>query len=338
MSGAFDLAQPWALLLLPLAALPLLRRRRDTLAFPSLAWVPHDPVGRAAGVVWRVLAVLALLAVILALAGPGRPETLVPRTGHGAEIQLLIDRSRSMDEHMLPRNWKEIDPIILRAQSQSIGEPKGKAARELLSAFVAQRPDDRFSLMFFSSAPIPVTPFTEHDEVVQAGITAGGIGRGLSNTDVGRALLAAIGQFDGRPYSGSRIILLVSDGASRLDDETRAAIRAGLLKHRISLYWLYLRTFNGSDLEHADELSDALEEVALHRFFGHLPTPYHLYQASTPEDLAAAVADVGRQQNFPLDFLERVPRRDYSRHFLAAAALCCALLIGYRAMQLRRWA
>ena len=49
MSGGLDLAQPWALLLLPLTLLPLLRRRRDPLSFSSLAWLPVDRIGRIAG-------------------------------------------------------------------------------------------------------------------------------------------------------------------------------------------------------------------------------------------------------------------------------------------------
>ena len=52
----FDLLQPWWLLLLPLAALPLLRRRSDTLRFSAVAWLPPDPWGRAAGFLWRAFA------------------------------------------------------------------------------------------------------------------------------------------------------------------------------------------------------------------------------------------------------------------------------------------
>jgi mxaC protein len=68
-----------------------------------------------------------------------------------------------------------------------------------------------------------------------------------------------------------------------------------------------------------------------------LATPYQAYQAEIPEDLAKAVADVGKQQNLPLDFVERIPREDYSRHFVAAAALACLMLLAYRFVLLRSW-
>ena len=50
-----------------------------------------------------------------------------------------------------------------------------------------------------------------------------------------------------------------------------------------------------------------------------------------------AVADVGHQQNLPLDFLEQIPRKDYSRRFIAAGALACLMLLLYRIVLLRSW-
>ncbi len=52
----------------------------------------------------------------------------------------------------------------------------------------------------------------------------------------------------------------------------------------------------------------------------------------------ARVADVGRQQNFPLDYMEQFPRADYSRNFVMLAALACVLLIAGRMLSLRSWA
>lgn len=337
MSGGVDFVHPWALLLLPLTLLPLLRTRRDTLVYAHLAWLPPDPVGRVAGFLWRALAVLAILATVLGIAGPGRAETEVLRSGRGAEIMVLMDRSRSMDERMLPIDWRTVDPLSLRFQADSRGPQKAQVALELLAKFVAERSDDRFALMFFSVNPIRVVPFTQHDEVVLAAIAAGGVGRGLSDTDVGRALIAAIREFDNRAYSGSRIILLVSDGGAELDAATRREIRAGLLRNRITLNWLYLRSINGPDLDKPEGPDDTRPEIVLHRFFQGLPTPYRAYQSESKEDFARAVADVGRQQNLPLDYLEKIPRRDYSRHCLAAATLACLMLLCHRAMQLRSW-
>lgn len=338
MSINLDFTEPWALLLLPLAALPVVRARSGALVFSYLPWLPADVVGRIAGWLRIAFAVLAISGTVVGLAGPGRPQTQVVRTGRGAEIVVLIDRSRSMDQRMLPSDWRKLDPIIRTQQAWNNGPQKSKTARELLSKFVAQRVDDRFALMFFSGGPLPVVSFTQHDAVVQAGITAGGTGPGLSSTDVGRALLAAIGEFDLREYSGSRIILLVSDGGAQLDPPTRQRIAAGLARNRVTLYWLYLRSINSPTLDAQDAGGDAVAEIAMHHFFQSLRTPYHAYEAAEPKDLAQAVADVGRQQNLPLDYLEQVPRRNYDRLCFGVGAFSCLMLLGFSAAQLRGWA
>ena len=337
MTPNLDFLHPWALLLLPLVVLPLLRARHDTLPFSHLPWLPPDLAGRILAWLRTAATMLAIVCIVVGLANPGRPQTQVMRTGRGAEIVVLIDRSRSMDNRMLPPNWRTIDPIIRTQQAWNGGPQKSKTARELLSDFVAQRPEDRFSLMFFSGGPLPVVPFTQHGAVVQAGITAGGTGPGLSSTDVGRALLAAIAEFDAREYTGSRAILLVSDGGAQLDRPTRQRITAGMRRNRIALYWLYLRSINGASLDDGDPQADAIAEVALHHFFQSTGTPYHAYQVSEPKDLVQAVADVGKQQNLPLDYLERVPRQSHERVCFASGALACLVLLGFSALQLRRW-
>jgi mxaC protein len=337
LSLTLDVAHPWVLLLLPLAALPLIRTRVDTLTFSHLPWLPADPAGRLIGWLRNAFAVLAIASIVVGLAGPGRPQTQIMKTGRGAEIVVLIDRSRSMDQRMLPSDWRTIDPIIRTQQAWHRGPQKSKTARELLSHFVAQRPDDRFSLMFFSGGPLPVVPFTQHGDVVQAGIVAGGTGPGLSSTDVGRALLAAIAEFDAREYTGSRAILLVSDGGAQLDPQTRRRIAAGMTRNRIALYWLYLRSINGASLDSDDPQASAIAEVAMHRFFQTLSTPYHAYQTSEPKDLAQAVADIGRQQNLPLDYVEQIPRKDYDRACFGIGAFACLMLLALGAVQLRSW-
>jgi mxaC protein len=328
----FDFAQPWMLLLLPLALLPLLRRRSDTLIFPFVAWLPPDRVGRLLGVLWRVLAVAAMACIVVGLAGPGQSGAQVLRSGRGAEVLILMDRSSSMDNVVHLNGFNDGGRF-------SVKESKNQIVRELLSTFVAKRPHDRFAFMTFSTSAMRVVPFTERGDMVRAGLAATGVGRGLPETRMGSALLAAIGEFEGRPYSGSRVILIVSDGGAQLDEPTRERIRAGLVHEKIALYWVYIRSGpNSPDLTAGtNTVYGSAEEQALHDFFRTLKTPYRLYQTDDADAMAAAMAEIDRQQNFPLSYHERVPRRDFGAAFHLAALLCCAGLLACRALQLRSW-
>jgi mxaC protein len=110
-----------------------------------------------------------------------------------------------------------------------------------------------------------------------------------------------------------------------------------MARNRIALYWLYLRSINGASLDTDDPQASAIAEVAMNRFFQSLSTPYHAYQVSEPQDLAQAVADVGRQQNLPLDYLELIPRKDYDRPCFALGAFACLMILAFSVVQLRSW-
>ncbi len=327
-----DFLLPAVLLLLPLAALPLFNRRGDALAFAYLPWLPADRIGPIFAKVWRSVAMIAMASIIVALSGPGQTGTQIQRTGRGAEILILLDRSSSMDAIVIPAG--------MAAGSLSEGDSKNTIVRRILSQFVANRRDDRFALTTFSVRPMPIVPFTERKEAILAGIAATGIGRGLPNTEMGSALLESINQFEGRSYSGSRIVLIVSDGGAKLDAQTQQQIAAGLTRNRIGLYWIYIRsTPNSPNLNSDATHSDLdIEEIALHRFFTGLPVPYHLYQADDATAFAAAMAEIDRQQNKSLTFNERMPRQDYSGFFYVVALICSAALVTWRAIEVREWA
>jgi mxaC protein len=326
MTSPIDFAQPWALVLLPLVLLPLMRRRGDTLSFSHVAWLPVDRAGRAIGVLWRACAVLTILAIVIGLAGPGGSNLQVLRTGTGAEILILMDRSSSMDDTMghLP-----ID---------SRGMSKNEVARHSLTRFVDERPNDRLAFMMFGISPVPVVRFTANHQIIQDAIAGTGIGRGMPDTQLDRGLRAAIGQFDGRRYEARRAIVLVSDGGARLDAQARRDIEDGLARNQIDLYFVYLRSGVYSPDLRAIAANDSSEEAELQRFFVTLKSPYHLYQAGDADAMAAAMADINRRQKSEVSFVERLPRQDRSAWCYAAALVSCVLLLALHTIQVRSWA
>jgi mxaC protein len=341
--------EPWLLALLPLALLPLWSRSGTALSNGWLVFAPHDAASRAIGWALRAATALALAALVLALAGPYRPETTVERIGQGAEIVLVLDRSRSMDQGFAPTlrappgargNGPEVlDYYMTQGRGR---ESKGQVARRLMAEFTRQRPDDRFAMVVFSTLPIRVLDFTQQPDAVQAAIAAGNVGRGLSETNIGRALDAALDPFEDRPYTGSRIVMLVSDGGDRLDPDTRELLAHRLRKLRVSVYWLYLRSANGPGLKPAPgdnaAAADSVPEMMLHRFFESLPTPYRAYEAADAQALQRAIDDVNRLEKLPIAHQELIPRRELAPWGHGAALLAVLLLLAARCVEIRRWA
>jgi len=326
------LLEPGWLLLAPLAVLPLVRRHPDTVRFSWLALVPRDALSVAIGWALRSLSAAVIVAIVLGLAGLHRPEAWIERVGRGAEIVVLLDRSRSMDDPLVPQGGQ----LTLASR----GESKGLLARRLLAEFAAQRPSDLFGLVLFSASPIPVLEFTQRQDMIQAAIAAGGVGRGLSETDIARGLLSAAALFDERPYSGSRLILLVSDGGAQIEPDARGRIVHQLKRNRIALYWIYIRSANAAGLSPVAGESDAAADAperSLNRFFESIGTPYHAYEAQDPEALAHAISDVARLENLPLQYSELQPRRDLARACYAFAAAGAVLLFAAAAVRVRRW-
>lgn len=315
-----DFIHPWALAGLAFVLLPLRTRREDEQVFSWTGMVPPDPLGLWRERAERIVAVLAVVALVLGLAGIGRPEAFEQHVGSGAETVVLLDRSASMDAALVPLGKL---PGVDKHQ-----EPKKrKIARAALARFAAGRPDDIFALMMFSATQFLAVPFNTRPDMIQAAIHAGAVGPGLGNTDVGGAVLAAIGLFDDRPVGGNRIILLVSDGGAQIDQPVRERIAENLRQNRVTLYWIYLRSFNQPALaDSADPKYDGNVEVAMHRFFSSLETPYAAFEAESPEAMRDAIATVSRQQMLPITYPVRVPRADWSGACYLTFAVACAAL------------
>jgi mxaC protein len=346
--------------LLPLALWPWFSRSRPVLHNAWISWAPRDRASQWLGGLLPLLAALAIVALVLAMAGAHRPEVAIERVGKGAEIVILLDRSRSMDQSFgvnpaaRPPGGRTTGPEALEYYASLSPsrqrDAKGKVARQLLSDFTTARPDDLFALIVFSTLPIQAMGFTQKDAAIQAAIAAGNVGRGLSETHIGLALQAAFELFEGRPYKGSRIVMLVSDGGDRIDPEMQDHLARLAQRQRVALYWLYLRSANSpglqlqagpspSDVTQPDNTAAAsnVPELQLHQFFESLPTPYRAYEAGDPEALKKAIADVNRLENLPITYQDVAPRRDLTPLCLAVALLAVLLLLGARAAQIRQW-
>lgn len=316
---------PLLLLVAPLGLLALAGRSRAALDYPWLALAPRHGVSIFADWLLRALTVLTVAALAFALARPYAPEARVERHGRGAQIVLLLDRSRSMDQP------------FGRRQDDGSGQSKAQVAQKLLLQFTAKRPDDLFGMVAFSGLPIPIAEFTQKAEFINASIAATTLDKGLSETNIGRAMVTALRYFEQRPYGGSRIVLLVSDGGDRIDVDLRQQITRLARQHRVGIYWIYIRSFNSPGLKDLPpEYADTVPEYFLHRFFGGIGTAYHNYEAEDPEALARAIDDVDRLEALPIRYEEVLARRDLSMWGYAIAFAALSIVTAARFGERRR--
>ena len=327
-------SSPELLLLLVLVALPWWRSALQAVPVPSLDILPEDMGSKLMSLSLKIGASLAIALLCCALAGPYRPAHSVMRTGEGAEVMLLLDRSRSMDRPFYTEKGARLARVATPYLRQN---SKGGEARRVLSEFVAARSNDRFGMMAFSNRPIEVLPLTGKQALVQAAIDAGNIGRGLAETGMASALLSAISVFKDRPYTGSRIVMLISDGAAELKVLDRVRIEDMLARFKVSLYWIYIRSTNSVDLFGPEDTMERAPQQAWHRFFSQLKTPYNVYTAESSQDLKRAIDDVDRLQQLPILYDDITPRRDQGWIFYLVATLLLGLLTLAALREVRIW-
>ena len=334
-----DVVHGWALALLALAAVPLLRPLAASIRHAAVGLVPADPASRRIEHALRVAGVLAVVSLVLAAGGLHRPAYEVERIGHGAHMVLLVDRSTSMDRPFAVSNAAGVAGAAAAGGRRS----KGEVARELLSKFVAERRNDRFGMVVFSTFPIPVLRPTDHHEVVHSAIAAGNAGRGLAETDIGAGLEQALRYFEGKPYTGARIVVLVSDGAGEITRTPRLRIAHAMRRLRVSLYWIYIRSARGPVIFDSAGSTGGLAatemtpERALHEFFSTMGGAYRAYTAESPDDLERAIADVNRLQNLPVRYRETIGRRDLTPACLAVAVASLLVLVGAKLAERSSW-
>jgi mxaC protein len=322
-------ANPLVLWLLPLALLPLLLERSHNRSYSWVAMLPSDPLSNIIAIFLKLLAVIALTFILLGLASPQTPEQHVEKTGVGAQIALVLDRSASMD-----------DPFSGAGIGGRVGETKSAAASRLITDFIRQRQNDLVGLITFSNSAMHVLPLTENREAVVAAVQATA-NNALFQTNIGSGLSSGTSLFDKIPNSGSRAIILISDGAGRISADVQQKVRDWLDRMDIGLYWIVLKQPGGLSI--FDETFVPKEDeplppvIALHEYFQTLKTPFHAYEADDPSSLAKAIDDINQKEKKPIIYLEKIPGKNYTQHCFMLAALMIALLLGVKYLEVRTW-
>jgi mxaC protein len=286
---------------------------------------------------------MALATLIVAGAGPYDEGGVVTKVGKGAEIVIVLDRSGSMSEGLKGREQGRGD------EDQGNFLSKIESARSVLLKFMQKRPADTFGVIAFNSAPISVAPLSSDRELAQAALLSAQ-SQSTGFTAIGRALALALDSFEGRPYTATRLILLVSDGDAIIEKEDQEVLKREFARHHTQLMWIYVRgerelsifdtvlagdTIIESSIESAS--AEAKQSEAMHQVFNKLGMPYQAFEVDSVDGLNKAIQDVSRATNKPSKYEYRLPRQDYAVYLYMIAMVLIGFIYFFRKIEIRSW-
>ncbi len=319
---------PWVLWFMPLAFIPLIFKETSLQYYSWNEMIPKDRLSSIIAIILKFIATLILIMIIIGLSGPHSRQKEIEKIGIGAQIGLVLDRSASMD-----------DPFAGNDQTK-VGEIKSAAAARLIIEFVQSRANDMIGMVTFSNSAMYVLPLTDNKNAIISAVRATA-GNALFQTNIGSGLTTGAELFNKVPDSGSRAVILLSDGGGRIDAATQEKIKDWFGRFKISLYWIVLRQpggisiFNTSFKAKEDEALPP--QIELNEFFKTLPSPFQAYEAEDPKTLQKAIEDINQKEKKLIKYFEKIPGQDYSTHCFAAAALLMIALLILKLLEVRSW-
>jgi mxaC protein len=290
--------------------------------------IPKDQLSKIVAIVLKFIATMILLTIIIGLSGPHSRQKKIEKIGIGAQIGLILDRSASMD-----------DPFAGNEQSK-VGEMKSATAARLITDFVKSRANDIIGMVSFSNSGMYVLPLTDNKNAIISAVRATA-GNALFQTNIGSGLTMGAELFNKVPDSGSRVMILLSDGAGRIDAATQEKIKDWLGRLNISLYWIVLRQpggisiFNSSYKAPDDEALPP--QIELNEFFKTLRSPFQAYEAEDPKTLQKAIEDINQKEKKSINYIEKIPGQDYSTYCFVVAILLMIALLALKLIEVRSW-
>lgn len=299
---------PWALLLLPIALLPFWLKSHQGKLYTWLEMLPEDQLSDRLNLAIKVITSLLLASIVLALANPRGSDEKVQRIGKGAQTVMVIDRSVSMDHPFAGDN------------SGHAAEIKSVAARRIITQFIDSRPDDMMGVVGFTNSALYGIKITSNRDAIHAAIMAA-TSPSLNQTNIGAGLTEGVGLFDKIENSGSRAIILLSDGAGKLSPRVKYLLGERLKERKLSIYWIMLREPGEPSIFSKEEYEEERvpNSIVLHKYFQALNLTYKAYEADNPETLQSAISDINAREKKTIKYTETIAGYDYSRVFIIIA-------------------
>ncbi|EUJ11260.1 VWA domain protein [Methylophilaceae bacterium 11] len=314
------LLHPWALLLVPLAAAPFIFKSHQGQMYSWLDIAPKDRLSDIANRVVKTIIALLLLSIVLALASPQGASKKEQKVGKGAQTVFVIDRSVSMDH-----------PFAGQSTSGRAAEIKSAAARRLITDFIDSRPDDMMGVVGFTNSALYGMKITTNRDAIHAAINAA-TGAALNQTNIGAGITEAVSLFDNIQSSGSRAVILLSDGAGKLSPRVRYKISEYFVGKKLSLYWIVLREPDDISIFTKNTYSEdsVPDSIALDRYFKSLNIKYKAFEADNPTALQSALQYIDAKEKNMIQYSVNIPGHDYSNNLIVIALILSLLILAIK--------
>lgn len=321
------LLHPWVLLLLPLALVPFWLKSHQGQIYSWLPIMPVDRLSDIANNTVKAITALMILSIILALASPQGATKKVLKVGKGAQTVFVIDRSVSMDH-----------PFAGEPTSGHAAEIKSIAARRLITKFIDSRPDDMMGVVGFTNSSLYGMKITTNLDAIHSAITAA-TGSAINQTNIGAGVTEAISLFDNIQSSGSRAIILLSDGAGKLSPRVKYKITQQLTLKKLNLYWIVLREPDDISIFTKQTYSDdsVPDSIVLDRFFKSIKIKYKAFEADNPATLQSALQYIDSKEKNIIQYSVNIPGHDYSRDLIILALFFSVLILIFKNLKVYSW-
>ncbi len=316
----------WVLIFLPLAIVPLLIGQSNQNIYPWNKMIFQDSLSKIISFLLKILSSLIICLIILAISEPYSNQKIIYKVGEGAQIGLVLDRSASMDEP------------FSSGDNNTVGETKSAAASRLIIDFFESRSNDMVGVITFSNSAMYVLPLTQNKDAIKAAVNATA-GNALFQTNIGAGLTSSAKLFTDVDDSGSRAVILLSDGAGRIDANTQQKIRDWFDRFQIGIYWIVLKQQGGFSIFDENFVPRDEEQlppqIELYEYFKTFRSPFHAYEAEDPKSLALAIKDINLKEKKPIRYEEIIPGTNHSKKLLITAFFMALLLLTLKLIEVK---
>jgi mxaC protein len=311
-----EILNPWAFLLLPIVLIPFVLKSHQGKMYTWLEMMPEDIFSDRVNLAVKAITSLLLMSIVIALASPRGSDEKIQRVGKGAQTVMVIDRSVSMDHPFAGDS------------SGHAAEIKSATARRLITQFIDSRPDDMMGVVGFTNSALYGIKITTNRDAIHAAIDAA-TSPSLNQTNIGSGLTEGVGLFDKIESSGSRAIILLSDGAGKLSPRVKFLLSERLKSRKLSIYWIVLREPGDASIFSKMIYSEERvpNSIALHKYFQSLNLKYKAYEADNPETLQSAIQDIDAREKKAIKYSETIAGYDYSKVFIILALLFSVIIL-----------